>query len=168
MFWGVPRAEQAGIHFSKLQSNQQCKNSGFQMVLCFANVRGLILNVTIYFLIGVSSLYNVVLVSAVQLSESGICVHISFPSWASLPYHPTHLGHHKAQSWASFALQKIPTVYFTHDTVRLLILISQLIPPSLSARCTHMSILRLCLYSCPGNRFICTIFLGEGNGTPLQ
>ena len=109
MFWGVPGAEQTGIHFNKLQVNQQCKNSGFQKVLCFSSIRGLILKVTIYFLIGVSLLYNVVLVSAVQLSESGICVHTSFPSWVSLPYHPTHLGHHKARGWASFALQQIPT-----------------------------------------------------------
>ena len=33
-------------------------------------------------------LYNIVLVSAVQYSESAICIHISPLSWASLP--PTH------------------------------------------------------------------------------
>ena len=37
-------------------------------------------------------LYNDVLVSAVQWSESAICIHISLPSWTSLlatPYHPS-------------------------------------------------------------------------------
>ena len=35
--------------------------------------------------IGVWVLYNVVLVSAKQLSESAICIHIFPPSWVSLP-----------------------------------------------------------------------------------
>ena len=38
----------------------------------------------IYFLIGVKLFYNVVLASAVQRSESAICIHISPPSWTSL------------------------------------------------------------------------------------
>ena len=43
--------------------------------------------------IGIYLLYNIVLVSAVQWSESATCIHISPPSWASLaPSYPTPLG----------------------------------------------------------------------------
>ena len=57
------------------------------------------------------------LVSAVQQSESTLCIHISFPSWTSLPpppTYPTPLGHHRALSWAPCAIQQLPTSYFTH------------------------------------------------------
>ena len=40
------------------------------------------------FLIGAQLPYNVMLVSAVQTSESAICKHISLPSWTSFPLHP--------------------------------------------------------------------------------
>ena len=40
--------------------------------------------------IGIWLLYNVVLVSAVQYSESAICIHISSPLWASLPLPTSH------------------------------------------------------------------------------
>ena len=47
-------------------------------------------------------LYNVVLVSAVQQSESAICIHISpYPLSLETPSHPpypTPLGDHKAPS----------------------------------------------------------------------
>ena len=36
--------------------------------------------------------------------------------------------------------------------------ISQFVPPSLSPLCQHVYSLHLCLYSCPANGFICTIF----------
>ena len=41
-----------------------------------------------FFLIRVQLLYNIVLVSAVQGSESAMCIHISLPSWVSLPPWP--------------------------------------------------------------------------------
>ena len=49
------------------------------------------------------------LVSAVEQSESSICIHISPLSWASLPStpHPTPLGHHRALSWAPCAIQQL-------------------------------------------------------------
>ena len=47
--------------------------------------------------IGVQLLYNVVLVFAVQGSKSAMCIHMSPPAWASLPPHPTPLGHHRAR-----------------------------------------------------------------------
>ena len=41
-----------------------------------------------------------VLVSAVQGRETATCIHISPPSWPSLPFHgpphPIHVGHHRA------------------------------------------------------------------------
>ena len=47
-------------------------------------------------------LYNVVLVSSVQQSESAICIHISlYPLPLEPPSHPPYpipLGHHKALS----------------------------------------------------------------------
>ena len=66
-----------------------------------------------FFFIGVKLLYNVVLVSAVQWSESALCIPISPPSWTSLlpnsPPPPPHLGHHRAPSWAPCAIQQVPT-----------------------------------------------------------
>ena len=43
-------------------------------------------------------LHKVVLVSTVHGSASALCVHISSPSWASLPPPIPSPGHHKAQS----------------------------------------------------------------------
>ena len=40
---------------------------------------------------------------------------MSPPSWTSLPApHPTPLGHHRAPSSASFAIQQLPTGYVLH------------------------------------------------------
>ena len=85
----------------------------------------------LYLFIGVKLLYNVVLVSAVQWSESAICIPISPPSWTSLlPFHQ-HLGHHRAPSWAPCALQQVPlAICFTHGGVFMANLTSQFIPPS--------------------------------------
>ena len=46
-----------------------------------------------YFIIGALLLYTAVSVSAVQQSESAICIHIS-----PLFGFPSHLGHHRAQA----------------------------------------------------------------------
>ena len=58
-------------------------------------------------------LYNVVLVSAVQQSESAICIHISpYPlplEPHSHPPYPIPLGRHKAPSWSPCAMQQLPT-----------------------------------------------------------
>ena len=58
-------------------------------------------------------LYDVVLVSAVQRSESATCIHTSLPSWGSLPPHPhsTPPGHHRAPSSAPGAVPQIPASY---------------------------------------------------------
>ena len=51
------------------------------------------------------------LVSAIRRSESATCIHISLLSQTSLPPlpPPTCLGHHRAPSYATYALQKLPT-----------------------------------------------------------
>ena len=57
-------------------------------------------------------LYNIVFVSAIYQHESATGVHISPPSWTSLPppipSHPTPLGCHRAPGWASCVIQQIP------------------------------------------------------------
>ena len=61
--------------------------------------------------IGVELLYHVVLASAVWLNEPAICIQESPPSGNSLPSqaNPILLGHHRATSWAPFAIQQLPT-----------------------------------------------------------
>ena len=75
---------------------------------------------------------------------------------ASLPLSlPTPLGHHRAWSWASCAIQQLPT----YGSVYTSVLLSQFVPPApfrpVSTSLSH----RLCLYFCLTNRFINTIFL---------
>ena len=56
------------------------------------------------FLSGGKSLYNVVLVSAIQQRRSAIIIHVSPPSCASLPCpHPTSLG------WAPCVTEQLVT-----------------------------------------------------------
>ena len=57
-------------------------------------------------------------------------------------------------------------IYFIHISVYMSIPISQFIPPSPTPRhfppwCPYVCSLLLCLYFCPANWFICTIFLGS-------
>jgi len=76
-------------------------------------------------------------------SQSAIYIHISPPSWNSLPPIPysTSLGHHRAPSWASCAIQQLPANYFTHGSVHMSMLPSQF--PFLP--CVYMSILYFCI-----------------------
>ena len=106
------------------------------------------------------------LVSAVQWSESAICIHISPPSWTSPPH--THPGlippiqvikEHRAELPVLYSRFPL-AIYFTHGSVFMSNLIFQFIPSSPSpAPCPHICSLHLCFYSCPSNSFICTIFL---------
>ena len=89
--------------------------------------------------------------------------HVHIPSLLSLPptpcLYPTHPGHRRAPSWAPCAIQQAPTGYFTRGRVCMSVQ-----PPNSSHRLFPSSgpqihSLHLCLYSCPGHRFICTIFL---------
>ena len=109
-------------------------------------------------------LYNVVLVSAVQRSESAICIHKSLPFWVSLLLsHLTILSHHRAPSWAPYDIQQPPTSYlFTHGSVYMSMLLSihLLLSFTITHPCPNQQVhsLHLCLYSCPANRLIITIF----------
>ena len=115
-----------------------------------------------FYLIGIYLLYNVVLVSAVQRSESAICIHISPPSWTSLP--PPHIPpiqvitEHRAEIPVLY--RRFPlAICFTHGSINMSILISQFNPLPSPTLCPHICSLHLHLYSCPAYRFICTIFL---------
>ena len=68
------------------------------------------------FQIGLYLLHNIVLVSAVQLSESAMSIHTSSSSWIPLP-HPIHLGHHRAPSWGSCAVLHMEKAVATHSSV---------------------------------------------------
>ena len=56
------------------------------------------------------------LVSAVQWSQSAMCICVSFLSWTSLsPHpHPSHLRLHRVPSWAPWPTQQLPTSYLFH------------------------------------------------------
>ena len=108
--------------------------------------------------------YSVVLVSAVQQSESAIRIHISpYPHPLASPSHPpypTPLGGHKAPELISLCYAMLPTSYFTFGSVYMSVPLSQFVPaytpPSL---CPQVHSLHLCLYFCPAPRFFRTIFL---------
>ena len=77
------------------------------------------------------------------------------------PPPPPTPGHHRASSWAPFAIQQIPTsaLFYTQQCVYVsvnLLIRCTLFPCPL---CWHIHSLHLRLYSCPANRSICTIFL---------
>ena len=97
-------------------------------------------------------LYNVVLISALQWSESVICIHFYPCPWISLqPGSPPHPS--RSQS-AELSFPR--AVCFTHGSV--FVLFSQLLPPpfpTVSKSPFSMSV--LLFPSC--NRFISTIFL---------
>ena len=87
------------------------------------------------------------------------------PSLLDLPPtptpNPTHLGHHRAPSWAPCVIQQVPTSYLFYTWQCRYVnpnLSIHPTPPSLFP-CPHIHSLQLRLYSCPANRFIYTIFL---------
>ena len=99
------------------------------------------------------------LVSAVQQRKSAIIIHISLPSWASLPYpHPTPLGHHRVSGWLPVLYSNIsPAICFTHGSVYMSMLLSPFVPlspsPTVSTSPFHLRILYF-----PANRFALYIF----------
>jgi len=95
--------------------------------------------------------------SAAEQSESALCIHISPASVVSVttPSHPS--SHHRAE--LPVLHSRFPlAIYFTHGSVYMSVLISQLIP-LLSPPCPLVHSVCLHLYSCPVNMLICTIFL---------
>ena len=100
------------------------------------------------------------LISAAQQSEAIRHIHTSPSSWTSLPAlsHTTRSSHSTEPS--SVLYSRFPVaIYFTHGSVFMSNLISQFIPLSPPPLCPHVRSLCLPFYSCPANRFICTIFL---------
>ena len=113
----------------------------------------------ILFFIGISLLYNVVLVSVVQHHESTISIPISSPSWASLPlsqFHP--LGHHRALSWTPCAVQGNR---FPLSISHMVVCMCQCYSLSLSLPPSPAALKNLFSTSVPlsSSRFISTIFL---------
>ena len=108
-----------------------------------------------FFKIGLQLPSNVVLLSAVQQSESAICIHIS-----TLFKISSHLGHCRALSRARWATQSVFTSYLfytsycTYVNPNLQIHSTPFFPPWQPYICS----LCLCLYFCFSNKFIYTIF----------
>ena len=62
---------------------------------------------------------------------------IALPSWVYPLPHPTPLGHHRAPGWAPCDMQLTPVIYFTHDSVCMSMLLSQLSYPLLPSLCSQ-------------------------------
>ena len=86
--------------------------------------------------LGIAAL-QIVLVAAIQRSESAVCIHMSPPSWICLPAPPhctppqptlTPPSHHRAPSCAPFTIPQVPTICFIHDSARISTSVSQFIP----------------------------------------
>ena len=98
----------------------------YDRTLSFIQLRGF------FFFDGVGMVaLQCVLVFAVPCSESVLCIHISSPFRTSLqpplaPSNPTLLDHHRAPRLALCALERLPTSYFTHGSVYMSGLLSQL------------------------------------------
>ena len=72
--------------------------------------------------------FTMLLVSSVQQCESAVNIHVSPPSGVFLPaphLHPTPLGHHRALSWAPYAISNsFPLAnYLTHGSVYMSMLV---------------------------------------------
>ena len=95
-------------------------------------------------------LYNVVLVSTVQQSESAICIHIPpYPlplDPPSRPPYPIPLGRTKHQADLPVLCSSFPlAIYFTVGSVYMSVLLSHFIPASPSPRALK-SILYVCVF----------------------
>ena len=109
-------------------------------------------------------LYSVVLASAVQQSESAICILISpYTLPLACPSHPPYptlqvIAKHRADLPVRCSCFPL-AVYFTFGSVYMSVLPSYFVPafPSPSP-CPQVHSLHLCLYSCPAPRFFRTIF----------
>ena len=111
----------------------------------------------VLFFIGVQLLYTAVSVSAVQQSESAVCIHISCIFKFS-----SHLGHQRAPSRVPCAVQQvlISYVFYTQQCIY----VNPNLPihptlPSFPLGIHTFFSLRLCLYFCFANKIIYTIFL---------
>ena len=96
-------------------------------------------------------------------NQSAIYIHISPPSWNSLPpiLYSTSLGYHRASDLSS--LRHTGNSHwlsnFTCGSVYASLLLSQFFPPTPSPLCSQVCCLCLRLHCCPAKRFIRSIFL---------
>ena len=105
--------------------------------------------------------HNIVLVSAAQQCESAVSVHIYLPSEPS-SHHPVSSLQVSTGHWGQPPClygSLPPAICLTRGSVYMSALFSKLIPPSPSLLYPHIHSLCLCLYSCPADRFISTVFL---------
>ena len=123
--------------------------------------------IKILFLIGRRLLYNVVLVSVGQQHASALSIHTHththiYPLPLEPPPQPPSHPSRASQSTRLSSLCAIAAShgYFTHGSVYISTLLFNPSHPFFP-RCVRKCIpyLCLCLYSCPANRFINTIFL---------
>ena len=105
------------------------------------------------FFIGVQLLYNVVLVSAVQQSESAICIHISTLFWISFPFRSPQSTEQSSVCY-TVGSHQLPILY-------IVVYICHFQSPNSSHLPWYPYVysLPLCLYFCFTNKFICIIFL---------
>ena len=76
------------------------------------------------------------------------------------PSHPNPLGHRRAPPELSSLDSRFSAASYFHDRVCMSIPTSRFFPPPFpTALHSHLCSLHLCLYPCPANGFICTIFL---------
>ena len=103
------------------------------------------------------------LVSAVKQNQSALSIHISPPFWISLPplLSFTALSVITEQQAELCVIQQLPASYLFHTwscvCVKAILSSSHL---PLCLPCPQVCSLHSCLYSCPANRFVCTIFSG--------
>ena len=112
--------------------------------------------------IGVQLLYNVVLVSTVQQSESGVCIHISPLFWISFPFRSPQSIEQSSLCY----IQQFFICYLLYTQYQQCIYVNPNLPihptPSLSPLGVHTFVLYVCV-SIFVLRIICTIFLATQN-----
>ena len=94
-------------------------------------------------------------IGALQCCGLAISIPISLPSWPSLAPAQVTTEHH---SEFPVLCSRFPTSCLFHTRQHTYINLSLPVHP-VSSLCPHIRSLHLHLYSCPANRFICTIFL---------
>ena len=136
-----------------LQSCFTAYEVGFRVIMYFCfSFFFQFMNFLMYFLIEGSLLYNIMLVSAMHQHESAIGIHMSPPSWNSLPLptpsHPLDCQRAQFESWV---MQPVPAGCLICGSVRVSVLLAPFVPPSPPPRPhlpqAHTSALCVCISS---------------------